>query len=504
LIFIGMLVGAGVAYRASAQLPLTLAGLALFGGLALVRPDLALLVVPLSLPLYFIPKGIFDARFGIRDSGIYLPMHEILLVVALVALGAQWAWRAAGAGRRPTTDDRRPTTDGMQQSGGRTLITLQALARELAPVGLFVLAALWGVVIAEARGAALRELRWVVVEPLLFVGAAALVARRWKRDGLGDYWLAVTRVWLVGGAVVGLVGILQLVGLNLAPLFGTKAGFSEDSFLVEGVRRVTGLYGHPNNLGLAMGRFWPVAAALTHLAFWGAASRREGLRRAVPYAVVTALCLGGLLASFSRGAYMGAAAAVVVLAVTTLPRGLWRSRRVLAALGVLMALGLLVAVVVALNIERLNPFGASSGVRVQTWASALAMLRDHPLGIGLDQFGQLYPRYISPDLAGTNEINTAHPHNLFLDLALRLGPLGLVAVAWLLVRLFADARGAITRGGDGLRGAEVGPALLAGVAAATVGALVHGLVDQLYFWPDLAFAFWLFIALGRAYRRVGP
>ncbi|HMQ29545.1 MAG TPA: O-antigen ligase family protein [Chloroflexaceae bacterium] len=481
LVFIGMLVGAAVAYRGSAQLPITAAGLALFAALALARPDLALLFVPLTVPLYFIPKGLFDARFGIRDTGIYLPIHEVLLLVALAALGARLAWGLIRG------EERLPRISG-------------ARLWALAPVGLFVAAALWGVAVAEARGPALRELRWLVVEPLLFVGAAAVVAGLWARRGRGDYWLAVTRAWLVGGAVAGLVGVLQFLGLNLAPLFGTKAGFSDDAFLVEGVRRVSSLFGHPNNLGLAMGRYWPVAAALAHLAFWGAASRGEGLRRALPYALAVGLCLGGLLASFSRGAYLGAAVAAVVLGVTLLPAGLWRSRRVLLPLGALAGLAALGALaVVALDIERFNPFGASSGVRVQTWASSLAMLRDHPLGIGLDQFGRLYPQYISPALAGTNEINTAHPHNVLLDVALRMGPLGLAAFAWLLARLFADARRAIARGGDGMRGAAVGPPLLAGVTAATAGGLVHGLVDQLYFWPDLAFAFWLFVALGRAY-----
>ncbi len=481
LIMLGLLIGAAVAYRASAQLPITLAGLALFAALALARPDLALLFVPLAVPLYFIPKGLFDARFGIRDSGIYLPIHEVLLLVALAALGARLVWALLRGEARPPR-------------------VARARLWALAPVGLFLAAALWGVAIAEDRGPALRELRWMVIEPLLFVGAAALVAALWARRGAGDYWLAVTRAWLIGGAVAGLVGALQLLGLNLAPLFGTKAGFSDDAFLVEGVRRVSSLYGHPNNLGLAMGRYWPVAAALAHHAFWGAASRGEGLRRTLPYLLAVGLCLGGLLASFSRGAYLGAAVAAAVLGVTTLPSGLWRSRRVLLPLGALALLGALgVLAVVALDIERFNPFGASSGVRLRTWASALAMLRDHPLGIGLDQFGRLYPQYISPELAGTNEINTAHPHNLLLDLALRMGPLGLVAFAWLIARLLADARRAIARGDDGMRGAELGPPLMAGVAAATAGALVHGLVDQLYFWPDLALAFWLFVALGRAH-----
>lgn len=485
LIMLGLLAGAAVAYRGSAQLPITLAGLALFAALALARPDLALLTVPLALPLYFIPKGIFDARFGIRDSGIYLPLHEILLLAAAGAAAARLAW-ALLRGWRPA----------------RTVVPTRAELWALAPVGLFVLAGLWGVLAAEARGPALRELRWLVLEPLVFVGLCAAMSAWWARGRGGDYWGLVVRCWLIGGAVSGLVGVLQFLGLNLVPLFGTKAGFSEDSFLVEGVRRVSGLYGHPNNLGLAMGRYWPVAAALAHAAFWGAATRAAGARRALPWAIVAGLCAGGLLVSFSRGAYLGAAVAAGVLAALLLPRALWRDRRVLLALAGAAGLGLAAAAaVVALDIERFNPLGASGGVRLSTWASALAMLRDAPLGIGLDQFGRLYPRYIDPALAGTNEINTAHPHTLLLDIPLRMGPLGVAAFAWLIARFYADVRRGLAQGrraaAPQLPEADARAALLAGLAAALAGALVHGLVDQFYFWPDLAFAFWLFIALAR-------
>ena len=147
----------------------------------------------------------------------------------------------------------------------------------------------------------------------------------------------------------------------------------------------------------------------------------------------------------------------------------------LAALGGLALL--------AMNVQRFNLLGASSGIRVQTWASALAMLRDHPLGVGLDQFGRLYPHYMDPALAGTNEVNTAHPHNLLLDIALRMGPLGLLAFTWLLVIFYRRVM------------KHTGAPLRIGAAAVMTAALVHGLVDSFYFWPDLAFAFWLMFAL---------
>jgi O-antigen ligase len=323
-------------------------------------------------------------------------------------------------------------------------------------------------------------------------------------------------------------------------LIGQKVGFSDDSIFVEGVRRVSSVYGHPNNLGLFMGRVWPIAAALAFGAWLtrGQEARENGepahdqpqtsdlkyqpsalspqpaSRLLLPVAAL--LSLGGLVVSFSRGAYLGALAAALVIGVFLAPPGFWRARRVrltLAAAGALAVVA--VIALVALDIDRFNPFGASSDVRIKTWASALAMLRDHPLGVGLDQFGRLYPQYIDPSLAGTNEINTAHPHNLILDIALCMGPLGLLAFGWLLAAFFRHTIPASRLGATQTprpaqqtprpaqqtpRPAQQTPRrgvssfLAVGLAAAMVAALVHGAVDAFYFWPDLAFAFWLFIA----------
>ncbi|WP_161569270.1 O-antigen ligase family protein [Candidatus Oscillochloris fontis] len=461
IVLIAMGLGLLIAYRVSAQLPFTALGLAIFTPLALWRPDLALAYVPFTVALYFMPKGLFDARFGIRESGIYVPLHEVVLLITLAGAGLRLLifgvfWRL-----------HRQKTPKKIFGGG--------VAAPLLPIILFLAAGVWGFVIAEARGAALRELRWVIVEPLIFFGLL-----RFYSDQRGPRYLHLLIIfWLSGGALVGLVGILQLAGLNLAPLIGIKSGYSEDLIAVEGVRRATGLYGHPNNLGLALGRLWPVAAALAHAAFWHGPGGAARLRRAWPLLLLTLLSLGGLLASFSRGAYLGALVAGVILAITLIPAHLRPPRRVLLGLGLVGMLGLLV---LAFSVERFNLIGGSSSIRLQTWASALAMLRDHPLGIGLDQFGLIYPYYIAPELASTNEIHTAHPHNLILDIALRMGPLGIIAVGWLLLRFYRQ---------------PIPPtsALMIGASAAMSAALVHGLVDSFYFWPDLAFAFWMLLAI---------
>ncbi|MFP4436441.1 MAG: O-antigen ligase family protein [Chloroflexaceae bacterium] len=544
MLLLGMLLGVALFYRASTELPITLVGLALFGGLALLRPDLALPAVPLTVPLFFMPKGIWDARFGIRPEGLSFPLHEILLLVVVGAtfVNTLAGWRVGGlAGWRVGTFH---------------VSRLTPHLRENAPILLFLLAGTLGLLVAwpEGRGAALREWRWLIVEPLLFYGLLRCYLRRPRRVLGMEYRQVLVGAFVLGGALVGFLGILQFLGINLVPLLGTKAGFSTDSVLAEGVRRVTSVYGHPNNLGLFLGRVWPIAAALALAQ--NREPRTENRRRWLPglsggtlfFAVCALFSLGGLLVSFSKGALLGAVGALLLLVVwlgADLPWRFWRRYRVPLTLGLIAGgLGLLVLL---LGFERLNPLGATSSIRLKTWASALAMLRDHPLvGVGLDQFGRLYPDYIHPTLLDTNEINTSHPHNIVLNIWLRMGLPGLVAFGWLLVRFWTQRslqhstlntqHSALDTQHSALDTQHSALStqhstlstqhstlsthhsslstehstlstehstlntqnyLLAGVAAAMLAALLHGLVDNFYFVPDLAFAFWLLLVLGK-------
>ncbi len=488
LLLLGMLLGIIVFYRASPALPLTMAGLALFGGLALLRPDLALLYVPLTVPFFFIPKGIWDTRFGIRPEGLEFPLHEIVL---LVVVGATLV-------RMLTDTVLRPGTNLVALSPHR-LVTARLTSRAV-PILLFLLAGTIGLIIvpAEGRRVALREWRWLIVEPLLFYALLRFYAVRQPLRApscgrVGSFIERLVGAFLLGGALVGLIGILQFLGLNLVPLIGTKAGFSADRILVEGVQRVSSVYGHPNHLGLAMGRVWPLAAALLLAKYTARPTAPVGRSWTILLILCVIFTLGGLIVSFSKGALLGAVGAAGVLAWYWLPTGAlptrWR-RSWLPGGGAVLLL-LLLVVGVGLSSERFNLLGVTSGIRLKTWASALAMIRDHPLlGIGLDQFGRLYPSYIHPTLVNTNEINTSHPHNLLLDIWLRMGIPGLIAFGWLVGRFLATPCW-LQRPRAGV--APSTSPLHIGLLAAMTAALLHGMVDHFYFQPDLAFAFWLMV-----------
>jgi putative inorganic carbon (hco3(-)) transporter len=463
----GMALGLAIFYRGSYQLPISALGLAIFGLLTLRRPELGLLFVPLSAPLHFMPKGIWDERFGIRPEGIRFPLHEVIL---LIVLGATIVHIGSGLIRRMQQKTKQPAI------GYR----LSTIGYRFAPVALFFVAGNAGLLLADAAGRseALREWRWLIVEPLIFYG---LLVYLYGGSDAKHRQLWPLAALLLGGALVGLIGVLQFFGLNLAPLIGDKPGFSNDQVFVQGVQRVSSVYGHPNNLGLYSGRIWPLGLGLA-LAAWLAWLPRPWRWLGGAAAV---LGLGGLLVSFSRGAWLSALGAALLLAWLLLPAGRAARLRLITTTAVLLVslltLGLLA---MAAGIERLNPLGETGIIRLYTWQSALAMLRDYPWGIGLDQFGRLYPEYVNPSLADSNERFTSHPHNLFLDLLLRLGPLGLLSFGWLIWRYYRKLW-PLPAHNDARR------YLAAGLAAAMPATLLHGLVDNWYFVPDLAFGFWL-------------
>jgi O-antigen ligase len=322
---------------------------------------------------------------------------------------------------------------------------------------------------------------------------------------------------VLSGAIVGLLALLQIAGLDLVPLLGRKECFAPDggpcaNVIADGsVRRALSVYGHPNNLGLYLGRVWPIAAALavSRLRTQNREPRTTSSSKLLGswfLVLASALCLGGIVVSFSRGAWLGALVALAVLAlgmtkdegrktnITAGPssfvvrRSSWRWLLALPAALVVVA-GLALAL-------RGDVTAGSTPVRLLLWREAFGYLVRHPLGIGLDQFGFSHNpesglSLIDPALRGSSEEFAAHPHNLLLDIALRLGPLGLVAFGWLLARFFrAGWRGA----------APAERALALGATAAMAGALAHGLVDNFYFVPDLAIAFWLLLALKESVR----
>ncbi len=296
----------------------------------------------------------------------------------------------------------------------------------------------------------LREFRLVIVEPalwLLMVGSLLTVQQAWR---------LVDAVVLTGAGV----SVLGLIGL--------ATGHSV--IMTEGVRRIASVYPSPDNLGLLLSRVTPLALCVVVL---GTGMRRTWYLLALVPLVVA------LLLTFSRGAWFGVLAATFALGLV------WNWR--------LAGVGLAIAIVVGitaslLNVARLNPFGTTFLARLWVWQAAFAMIRDHTLfGIGLDQFLYTYPRYRLPE--AWREPYLSHPHNEVLDFWLQLGLLGLGWIIWVVVTTVRTLL-AVMRKADARR-----RVLALVVLMSMVGALAHGMLDNMFFLPDLALLFWMVVAI---------
>lgn len=502
----------------------TLAGLLLFGVLAALRPDLALLFVPLSAPLFLTPI----ALPGRQQAA--LPPHELaLLATAAVALpgilfSKRHDWKTAKLApidiheiepssppRHKGTKRREPWCLGVlvvnisvflcQAIIGRLRFTLGRLYRSskrYAPEALLLIAGAVGVSMAVpdpgARGDALRAFRWFIAEPLIFV--ALLRSRAFWRQATPQtdtltHARRMINAFVIGGAVVALIGAFQFASYLLHAQ-SEPASFAAGAGALGGMRRIASVYGNPNNMALYLGRVWPLTAALAIYEF-RTKNREPRITSFGSWFLVlgSILCLVGLLLSLSRGAWLGAGAALVTLIMPATQR---RFGRRLLPRG-LIAGSIIAAVIVVIFALRGGLLGGSSNVRILFWQESLKLLEQRPQGVGLDQFFYYHhPAYgrsqIDPALANTPERYARQPHNLLFELWLNLGPLGVLAFGWLLARGLGHAR-AILRSPPSLEAAAIAHGAIAALAAA----LIHGMVDSFYFWPDIAIALWLLLGV---------
>jgi O-antigen ligase len=436
---IAAMLGLSVLFYYSPWLVVTfLSGLALFI-LILARLDLGLALVALVIPFYILPKAISQYLFS---------MAEIVLLMCLVswALRKFLQFRGTDRGIRETLD---------------YAIRLSAL--DWATLA-FVAVSVASLFVAEYLKYALREFRGIVLEPALYY----LMLRTMVRpDEHKAFWRVVDALMLAG-VIVAIVGLIQYA-------FNIRFITAE-----AGQHRLQSVYGSPNNVGLFLGRVFPVMMAVALLG--------QGRRRWLYGLGVVPVALAILL-SFSKGALLlGVPAALLTIGFLAGGRWIWATIVAMGAGGL--------AAIPLLRTPRfqslLDLTSGASFFRLNVWQSALLMIRDHPiLGVGLDNFLYQYRgRYMFPEAWA--EPSLSHPHNIVLDYAARLGLIGLSAGIGLQVA-FWRAAWPLRRLRDPLN-----RALAIGLMASMADFLAHGLVDASYFVVDLAYVFFITLAFIQA------
>lgn len=421
---------------AIALLPLTWAAALVVGGISLlvilVHPEVALYLLIFAVP--------FGSLREVNVGGITVGAAEGLIALVL------GAWLAKMIAARQVRPARLPLTLPLLLFLGAILLTL--------PGALSI------------TFAAKEILKWVEVLGIYLFVANVLTRRQ--------AMVAVIALLLagVGQAVLGAYQFFRQVGPEHFVLFGR-------------FMRAYGTFEQPNPYAGYLGLVLPVGIGLL---VWAVVECKGRPR----FQVSGLLAAVGLLAaamvmSWSRGAWLGFAAALVAVNAV-------RSRRTAVVFAVLLSVAVLALALGGLGllpevlVQRFTDFlpfisvadlravqvtDANYAVveRMAHWQAALDMWTGHPwLGVGIGNYAAVYPAYALPKWPDP----LGHAHNYYLNIAAEAGLLGLATYLLLWGAAFWQAWKAV-RASSG-----VWRAVAAGVFGVLAHLAVHNFFDNLW------------------------
>lgn len=307
------------------------------------------------------------------------------------------------------------------------------------PVGFFAsIAALTSLSSVSLTAWVSETFKWVQI--LILIVLVLDLSRRY-------HWQWVAFVLTAAGTANALIGLYEFLGGS-----GALHLLINNRYF-----RAFGTFGQPNPFGAFMGLLAPIAIMSTVaqlLRLWGRWRTRQPIRL---HHVITLLYFGlgagllsvGVFISWSRGAWLGFAASLVVMALS-FPRRLWQSIVLLFA-GVGMVMGAWFTDLIPQPIEaRLTSIVAGiftiddvRGVsitdanyavieRLAHWQAAVRMANDNPwLGVGMGNYEVAYADYRLINWVDP----LGHAHNYYLNILAEGGMIGGIAylAMWLMV-----------------------------------------------------------------------
>jgi O-antigen ligase len=451
---VGIIVAAILAGLALARLPLRPL-VVLVGGtsivlVTLIEPLAGLALTLVTAPLAAYTNFMTGAMFSPLDTG----QAPLLLTLA--------AWLLRGLARREIR-----------------LPVVPLIWPLVIFVGWAAMSLLWATSIEDA---ALEVIKWaeIIFIMLMVTEAAGKQRLGWVIAGV-----------LVSGTFQAALGIWQ----------HSLRGMGPKTFAISaGIFRAYGSFEQPNPYAGYIGLIWPVVAGLLiaqmsnikyrHSPRVREISNRRGilpLASCILLATCVLLLVSALVFSWSRGAWLGALAAIAAM-VAALPRRMW-----LGVYGVVVA----VAVLISANTfgllpdairSRLTDFTQQAQVfdvrgqgitdanyavleRLAHWQAAGEMIRYHPwTGVGFSNYESVYSQYALWNWP----IALGHAHNIYLNVTAELGIPGLLAYLILWGAIFWQTVRVLRR----RSGWEWGLAL--GLLGAWTHLSVHHVFDNLY------------------------
>lgn len=296
----------------------------------------------------------------------------------------------------------------------------------------------------------------------------------------------IVRAYVLFGAVYRLAQRPKLAtalgkGLAIGVLY--SAVMALEQRYVQGMFQVSAGFEHPNSLGMAVNLVVPIALAVSY--------EGKGDKLAIVTIGAGAICI---VLALSRGALLMFAFAVGIVFIGSIVRRFSRRK-----LYTTILLGIAATVLLGKSLDTIverfvTAPEASVTARGRFEAAAQAMLEDHPLGIGLNNYSHVLEHGGYADDFDMPEVDRAGlAHHVYWLTAAELGYLGLLSYLWLIAAPWWTAvRGALRLKGD-VRGD-----ILLGCAAGMTAMHIHGLAEWIARQTSVMYLFWTVAGLAAA------
>ncbi|NQT94963.1 MAG: O-antigen ligase family protein [Candidatus Omnitrophica bacterium] len=312
----------------------------------------------------------------------------------------------------------------------------------------------------------IRGLFKVIKHSLLFIATLDYFKKEKGQQKFLIFILGVAFFISLNGIIQRIIGVDLIRQRTLTPF--------------DDLRRISSSFKHSNDFGAYL-----IVIMTIILSLFFSRSRRLKERILI---ILASLPIGWcLLATHSRGAWMGFVVAFLFLAAV-------KSKRLFV---LILFLLLLSPIILPSSIkDRFSDIStlSSQGTvweRTKLWSGTINMIKDRPiLGFGVNTYTKNFPKYKPKDYP-----DVRYTHNSYLHMAAEIGIIGLgIFLAFLISLLISVGKG-LSRLKKGLD-----RDLSLGLFAGTIGFLVHCIVDTHLYSVTLSAFLFLCLGLNVAFR----
>jgi O-antigen ligase len=279
-------------------------------------------------------------------------------------------------------------------------------------------------------------------------------------------------LFVIAGVITSLYGIYQY---KFGDLY-SQAWLDKEMF--EDIKmRVYSTFANPNVFGEYLLLVIPISASL----FW----TEKGWFKKIFFAGATVITGIALVLTISRGCWLGIIFSLAILAVII------DKRLILVGIGLLILAPFILPQSI---IERFMSIGnmgdSSTSYRVYIWMGTIAMLKDYwisGIGLGITSFNTIYPLY------SYNGIIAPHAHNLYLQLIVEYGILGLVVFLGAMYYFYKTIVISMIKNKN---------IVLAGILSGMSGFLLQSMTDHSWYNYRVLLIFWIVYGVGITLSRL--